>query len=141
MSEDEEAVRSMCTAYGEAMQAMDLAAITRLWDEGNEHLVYQPEEYAQACRTWDEIVAYWSHIPEVLDRIREWREVGSDVAVVGDVALVYSTVATSFQIKAVDEPFDGDVRFSFGLRRTDEGWRFFHCHESRQLVVDDVTTD
>ncbi|WP_448616486.1 YybH family protein [Modestobacter sp. URMC 112] len=140
MTEDENAVRSMCTAYGDAMRAMDLPAIARLWDEGNAHLVYQPEEYAQACRTWDEVVAYWSHIPEVLESIREWREVESDVAVLGDVALVYSTVATSFQIKGVAEPFDGEARYSFGLRRTGDGWRFFHCHESRQLVVDDVPT-
>jgi ketosteroid isomerase-like protein len=135
MTQDENAVRSMCQAYGDAMRAMDLAAITRLWDEGNEHLVYQPEEYAQACRTWDEVIAYWSHIPEVLDGILEWREIGSDVAVMGDVALVYSTVATSFKIKDIAEPFDGEARFTYGLRRTDEGWRFFHCHESRQLIV------
>jgi ketosteroid isomerase-like protein len=141
MTEDELAVRSMCTAYGDAMRTMDLPAIQRLWDGTDEHLVYQPEEYARACRTWDEVVAYWSHIPEVLDGIREWREIRSDVAVIGDVALVYSTVATSFQIKGLDEPFDGEVRFTFGLRRTDEGWRFFHCHESRQLVVGDVSTD
>jgi ketosteroid isomerase-like protein len=116
MTEDENSIREMCQAYGEAMRAMDLAAIQRLWDSSFEHLVYQPEEYAQACRTWEEIVAYWSNIPTVLDGILEWREVEADVAVLGDVALVFAVVATSFQIKGVDEPLDGEARYTYGLR-------------------------
>lgn len=133
----EEQVRELCRAYGTAMQAMDLEGLERLWDAGFEHLVYQPEEYAQALRSWDEIRAYWRGIPDVVERFTEWREIETDVAVIGDVALVYSRLATAFRITGVDEPLAGEVRFSYGLRRTSDGWRFVHAHESRQLVVDD----
>jgi hypothetical protein len=33
---------------------------------------------------------------------------------------------------------EGDVRFTYGLRRTPGGWRLFHGHESRQLILDDA---
>jgi ketosteroid isomerase-like protein len=120
------------------MKSMDFAAMEGLWDREYGHLVYQPEEHGRACRSWEQIVAYWSYIPGVVASITEWREIESDVAVVGDAAIVYALFATSFQLKDVEEPLAGEVRFTFGLRRTPAGWRFIHCHESRQLVVDDA---
>lgn len=140
MTEDETSIRAVCEAFGHAMQAGDLTAMQGLWDLGFEHLVYQPEEYERACRSWDEIVAYLKYIPGVVESIPEWREVESDVAVLGDAAIVYSLVMTSFQLKDVDEPLEGEVRFTFGLRRTPEGWRFMHCHESRRLGVNETAT-
>lgn len=140
IAEDDMSIRAVCSAFGEAMQAMDVAAMQSLWDCDYEHLVYQPEEYERACRSMDEIVAYWEYIPGAVESIIEWREIESDVAVVGDAAIVYSLLRTSFQLKDGGDPLAGDVRFTFGLRRTAEGWRFIHCHESRQLVVDEVAT-
>lgn len=136
MTDDETQIHTTCTAFGRAMQAMDLAALENLWDDGYEHLVYQPEEYAQACSTWEEIVAYWSYIPTVIDRITEWRELGADIAVIGDAAIVYWTCRTGFRFKDSDETLEGDIRFTLGLRRTADGWRLIHCHESRRLVVE-----
>jgi ketosteroid isomerase-like protein len=135
MTDDETAVRAAYAAFGQAMQAMGLEAMKDLWDDGYEHLVYQPEEYEAACTTWDAIVDYWRYIPGVVGRIVEWREISSDVAVLGDAALVYSRWHTAFEFKDSGELLAGDIRFSVGLRRTDGGWRFIHCHESRQLVV------
>lgn len=137
-SGDEDAVRAVCRAYGEAMRAMDLEGLERQWDAGFEHLVYQPEEHARALRSWDEIQAYWRGIPDVVEAFTEWREIATDVAVIGDVALVYALLATAFRIAGVDEPLAGEVRFTYGLRRTPGGWRLIHAHESRQLVVDDA---
>jgi ketosteroid isomerase-like protein len=135
MTDDETAVRAACTTFGQAMQAMDLEALKGLWDDGYEHLVYQPEEYEAACMTWDAIVDYWRYIPGVIGRILEWREISSDVAVLGDAALVYSRWHTAFEFKDSDESLAGDVRISAALRRTDDGWRFIQLHESRQLVA------
>ncbi len=137
MTEDEARIRAACEAFGQAIQAADLAAAEQLWDRDYEHLVYQPEEYERPCRSWDDIVSYLNYIPTVVESIPEWREIESDVAVLGDAAIVYSLVMTSFQLKDVREPLDGEVRFTFGLRRTPDGWRLIHCHESRQLMVDE----
>lgn len=137
MTEDEKSVSAACEAFGAAMKALDFAAMLRLWDRDYEHLVYQPEEYERACRNWDAIVAYFEYIPGAVESIPGWRDLESDVAVVGDAAIVYSMVMTSFKLKGVEQPLEGEVRFTFGLRRTPEGWRFIHCHESRQLVVEE----
>jgi ketosteroid isomerase-like protein len=132
-TDDERAVRAAYTAFGQAMQAMDLEALKALWDDGYEHLVYQPEEYEAACTTWDAIVDYWRRIPGVVSRF-EGREISSDVAVLGDVALVYGRGHTTLELKS-GESLAGDSRLSAALRRTDGGWRFIHWHESRQLAV------
>lgn len=134
MTDDETAVRAACMAFSQAMQALDLEALKDLWDDGYEHLVYQPEEIEAAFTTWDAIVDYWRLLPAVVDRV-EGREFSSDVAVLGDVALVYWRGHTTVEFKDSSEPLAGDSRLSAGLRRTDGGWRFIHWHESRQLVV------
>ncbi|WP_111510094.1 YybH family protein [Mycobacterium kyogaense] len=135
MTDDESAIRTVCEAFGRAMQAMDIGALENLWDSSYGHLIYQPEEYPTACTTWDEIVAYWNYIPGVIDRIVEWREIGADVALLGDAALVYWTCLTAFEFKDSEDQLAGEIRFSLGLRRTASGWRLIHCHESRQLIV------
>jgi ketosteroid isomerase-like protein len=135
MKQDDQQIRATVDAFGQAMKAMDLPALQALWDREHEHLVYQPEEYERACRTWDEIVEYWSYIPSAVSEITEWRSLDVDVDVLGDAALVYAVFSTTFVLRDVGEPLSGDVRFSLGLRRVAGDWRFVHCHESRQLVV------
>jgi ketosteroid isomerase-like protein len=134
MLDDEKQIRSACAAYAKCMESMDFETLKGLWDSEYEHLVYQPEEYQRACRSWDDIVNYFDYIPKVVDSIPEWREVASDVALVGEAAFVYSVFATRFNLKNDGQPLEGEVRFSFGLRRTSDGWRFFHCHESRRSI-------
>lgn len=136
MSKDETEIKEVCRAFGEAMRAMDYEAMEGLWDRGYDHLVYQPEEFERACRSWDAIVEYWNYIPGAVESVGEWREIESDVAQIGDGAIVFSLVNISLKLKDVDEPLEGEVRFTFGLRRGDDGWRLTHCHESRQLIVD-----
>jgi ketosteroid isomerase-like protein len=137
MTDDEKQIAAACEAFGEAMREMEYGRMDELWDSGYDHLIYQPEEYELPCRGWEEIVAYWSYIPGALDSIPEWRTLDSDIAAIGDAALVFTRVANSFKLKGVEEPLAGEVRFTLGLRRTSAGWRLVHCHESRRLVVDD----
>lgn len=138
MTADETNVRAACDAFGRAMQAMDFAALDALWDRDYEHFVYQPEEFERPCRNWDEFMSYLAYIPGAVESVLEWREIDTDVAVIGDAAIVYTLVRIGFKFKGVEEPLEGDVRFTLGLRRTADGWRLFHCHESRQLVLDEA---
>ena len=136
MTADERDVRAVCESFGRAMQAMDFGAMDALWDREYEHFVYQPEEFEQPCRSWDEFMSYLDYIPGVVTSVR-WQDLEADVAVLGDAAVVFALVRLGFDLKD-GEPFEGDVRFTYGLRRTGGGWRLFHCHESRQLVLDDA---
>lgn len=137
---DETEVRAVCEAFGRAMEAMDFAAIEALWNRDDEHFVYQPEEFERPCRSWEEFKSYLDYIPGAVTGVR-WQDIESDVAVLGDAALVYALVRLSLRFKGLDDPFEGDVRFSYGLRRTPAGWRLFHCHESRRLVLDEPADD
>lgn len=141
MKNDENEIRAAIQSFGRALQAMDQSALEGLWDSSYHHLVYQPEEKKRACRTWSEIQDYWSYIPTAVDKIRQWDELDTNVAVMGDVAIVYSLFMTSFELKGHSEPFDGEVRFTFALKRTSQGWRFIHAHESRLLAVDGPTAN
>jgi ketosteroid isomerase-like protein len=134
MTDDETAIRAVSTAFAQAAQAMDLEAMKELWDDGYEHLVLQPEEHELPFMTWDAIVDYWRQLPGFVSRI-EGREYSSHVAVLGDVALVYWRGHTTVEFKDSSESLAGDSRLSAALRRTDDGWRFIHWHESRQLVA------
>ena len=137
MTSDETDVRAVCEAFGQAMQAMDFGAMDALWDGEYEHFVYQPEEFERPCRNWDEFTSYLNYIPGVVKTVR-WQDLESDVAVLGDAAIVYALVRLGFELDGVEEPMEGDVRFTYGLRRTQGGWRLFHAHESRQLILDDA---
>jgi ketosteroid isomerase-like protein len=137
MTTQEKEVKAVCDAWGRAMQEMDFGAHDALWIRDDEHFVYQPEEFERPCRTWEEFQKYLAYIPTAVTKVAEWRELETDIAIVGDAAIVYTLLHVVFEFKDVEEPFGGDVRFTLGLRRTEDGWRLFHCHESRQLVLDD----
>jgi ketosteroid isomerase-like protein len=140
MTADETDVRAVCEAFGRAMQAMDFGALDSLWDRDYEHFLYQPEEFERPCRSWDEFISYLDYIPGVVTSV-SWQETEADVAVVGDAAIVFALVRLGFELKDAEEPMEGDVRFTYGLRRTPEGWRLFHAHESRQLILDDAAKE
>jgi ketosteroid isomerase-like protein len=135
-SPEEGAICDLLDRFASGMKTLDLETVADLWDASFEHVVYQPEEYPRACTTWDEITAYWSQIPTVVEQITRWTRLAVDVAVLGDAALVYAVFDTAFIIRGLTEPLAGEVRFTLGLRHTGDGWRFVHAHESRQLVVE-----
>ena len=137
MTAQEKEVKAVCDAWGQAMQAMDFGAHDALWDRDYEHFVYQPEEFERPCRDWEGFQKYLAYIPGAVTRVAKWDEIETDIAVIGDAAIVFTLLRIAFEFKGVDEPFEGDVRFTLGLRRTADGWRLFHCHESRQTVLDD----
>jgi ketosteroid isomerase-like protein len=137
MTAEEQDVKAVCDAFRQAMQAMDFDALAGLWDRDHEHFVYQPEEFERPCRSWDEFRAYLDYIPGAVESVPEWREIETDVAVVGDAAIVFTRVHVAFDLKGVEELFEGDSRFTLGLRRTPDGWRLIHGHESRPTVLDE----
>jgi len=137
MTRDETDVRAVCEAFGRAMQAMDFGAMDGLWDRDYEHFLYQPEEFDRPCRNWVDFTSYLNYIPGVVKSVR-WQDLEFDVAVLDDAAIVYALVHLGFDLEGVEEPMEGDVRFTYGLRRTPGGWRLFHGHESRQLILDDA---
>jgi ketosteroid isomerase-like protein len=139
MSADEQAVRAALDAWHQAIQQLDFPAMAGMWDAAFPgRLVYQPEEYEEPFCTYDDIKEYWGRVPAVVTSVPEWRALSTEVAVVQDVAVAYSRLWTSIRIKDVDKSFDGELRCSYAFRRTPDGWRLIHYHESRLVSVESV---
>jgi uncharacterized protein (TIGR02246 family) len=58
--------------------------------------------------------------------------VGSD----GDIAFVHGLRSMTATPVGRDEPFTMWMRSSYGLRRTDRGWKIVHEHESTPFYMD-----
>jgi ketosteroid isomerase-like protein len=145
MAPAQQEVRAACDAWIAAVNALDFESMKALWDADFGGLVYQPEEYEDPMYRWEDILTYWSNVPTIVESVPEWREIDSQIGVVGDAALVYSKLWTSIRIRAVEKPFDGELRCSLGLRKTPSGWRLIHYHESRlvsvESVIEELTAD
>jgi ketosteroid isomerase-like protein len=137
----EQAVRSTCTEWYGAIERLDFPALRALWDSEFPDFVYQPEEYEEPIRDWEELLQYWEAVPTLVESVPRWREIETDVAVVGRSALVFSRLDTSIRIRDMTRPFDGEVRCSLGLHEADGGWRLIHYHESRLVSVESVLAE
>ena len=138
MTTAEQDVRTTVREWLAAVKNLDFQAARALWDAEFDGLVYQPEEHEIPMTEWSAIERYWDDVPALVERVPGWDEIDSEVAVVDDVALVFTRLRTSIKIRDVQPTFDGEVRCSIGLRRTDAGWRLVHYHESRLVAVEDV---
>lgn len=138
MASAEDDVRRTVSTWLAAVKRLDFHSARQLWDAGFDGLVYQPEEHEVPMTEWSDIVRYWDNVPMLIERVPVWDEIASDVALIDGVALVLSRLRTSIKIRDLEPTFDGEVRCSMGLRRTDAGWRLVHYHESRQVAITDV---
>lgn len=106
----------------------DFDAVRTLWDRTDPHPVYVAEE-AEPMFDHAAIDAYWERTAAAVDeaRMRTWdlraRLVGDDVAA------VFFRLRWSIRLRDGRPPIGGDVRVSALLRRTPDGWRFFHYLE------------
>jgi ketosteroid isomerase-like protein len=141
MADAHDEVRAACAAWIAGVRALDFDAMEGLWDAEFDGLVYQPEEYDSPFTRWEEILAYWRNVPAVVESIPEWREIDGHIAIIGEVAVVYSKLMTSIRIRDVAKPFDGELRCSLALRRTASGWGLIHYHESRLVSVESVIAE
>jgi ketosteroid isomerase-like protein len=136
-----------CDAWFDAIATLDFArtpfdfrAMAAVWDSTFDGLLYLPQELAEPLRNWEEITDYWATWPAVMDGVFEWRELSRRLVLVGGVALVHSSLATSISIGDVAAPFDGMMRYTLGLRKAAAGWRVIYCHESRLVDRESVIT-
>lgn len=137
----EEAVRTTCTEWYAAIERLDFAALRSLWDSEFPDFVYQPEEYEEPIRDWEELLHYWDAVPTLVQSVPRWEEIETDVAVVGGAALVFSRLDTSIRVRDMTKTFDGEVRCSLGLHEVSGSWRLIHYHESRLVSVESVLAE
>jgi ketosteroid isomerase-like protein len=138
MNNVESEIRETVQAWLSAVQSLDFQAARRLWDGEFDGLLYQPEEHEFPMTDWASIERYWDNVPELVEDVVQWAEIASDVAVLNDVAMVFTRLDTSIKIQDVPVTFDGVVRCSMGLHRKNGSWLLVHYHESRLVAVEDV---
>lgn len=140
MHNAESEIRETVQAWLWAVQSLDFQAARRLWDAEFDGLLYQPEEFELPMTDWESIERYWDNVPQLVEDVRQWQEIASEVTVLGEVAMVFTRLETSIKIRDVAMTFDGVVRCSFGLHRKHDSWLLVHYHESRLVSVDEVVS-
>lgn len=132
---DEQAVINTYQEWARAFQAIDADAMKAVFDQDYPGILYQAEEQTEPFYTWQAIDEYWSAAPNIVDKIPEWRELTRKVSLDSDSAFVYSKLQTHLEVKGGKQPLLGELRVSMGLRKTDNGWKICHYHESRHVDI------
>jgi ketosteroid isomerase-like protein len=138
-SDDVTQINDMVQRWIQAFCVVDSETMKTFWPRDHPDLVYQSEEIAVALSTYEEIAAYWDHVPETLESIPAVEDADVRIHVHGDVATVYLYALASAKFPGAERLYRAPFRASIVLRRLDEGWRYVHYHESRILDLDAVT--
>ena len=56
-----------------------------------------------------------------------------------DVAFIWAEVMTGLKTTIMPQTVSGKIRCSIGARKSDQGWKIIHYHESRQLLAEQDT--
>jgi ketosteroid isomerase-like protein len=131
-NEDEarRAVAAAVETYRLGFLRLDPEQLASVWDRQHEPLVYIAQEKDEPIHGWAAIQLYLAGLPEHLDRVlsKELEDVKIDV--LGDTAIVFFTSRSSVKLKGRPTKYDPIGHVSMIFRRTSEGWRAIHFHES-----------
>jgi hypothetical protein len=119
----------------------DTTSMLSLFDKNfDPHLIYQAEENPSALTTYKEIESYWHNAHNLLEKVTDWSEQKKSVSMLTpNSAFVWIEVMTGIKTTVLAEQLLGKIRVSMGVRKTDEGWKIVHYHESRQLMAEQDT--
>jgi len=137
----EQEVQAKVDEWLGCIENLDFERMPKVWDMDFVGLVYQPEEYEEPWTTGEELLKYWANVPTIIENVPAWHATRHEITVIGDVAVVFSILETSIKIKEVPKKFEGPVRLSMALRRTDDGWKLIHYHESRLVSVESILAE
>jgi ketosteroid isomerase-like protein len=131
--DEDEARRAVAAAvemYRLGFLRLDPEQLASMWDRQHEPLIYVAQERDEPIHGWAAIQLYFAGLPEHLDRVlsKELEDVKIDV--VGDTAIVFFTSRSSVMLKGRPTKYEPLSHISMIFRRTSDGWRAVHFHES-----------
>jgi ketosteroid isomerase-like protein len=129
--EPRHAVLAVIETYRLAFLHLDVDQLASVWDREHEPLVYVAQEKDEPILGWAAIEGYLAALPEHLDEVLSKVLDDVQIDVLGETAIAFFTSRSSVKLEGHPtmkyEPM-GHVSMIF--RRTPEGWRAIHLHES-----------
>jgi ketosteroid isomerase-like protein len=129
---DREAIKKVVRRWARAFSSNDLEGVLSVWDRDYPLIRHQAEEFPDPIRGWDELVHYNTTMMRLASNLRDQSVKDFDADVIGDMGWVYLRGTITFDIPTMDKPITGEAKQTFILRRTADGWKVIHYHESRE---------
>jgi hypothetical protein len=125
-----QAIAVVIETYRLGFLNLDPRQLASIWDRPHEPLVYVAQEREAPIYGWTAIDQYLAALPEHLVSVlaKELDDVKIDV--LGDSAIAFFTSRSSVMLKGRPTKYEPIGHVSMILRRTAEGWRVIHFHES-----------
>lgn len=121
-------------AYSAAWNAMDFAALSKLWDSSESEIYYVAEEMEQPMYRWPQVSAYFERTAATVEKVQLWVSNTQYKALTDTytVATFDMHVDASMRGAAAQgfKPVGIDVRVSSILKRRNGQWRFIHYAEA-----------
>ena len=125
-AQDREQIAAVIEQYRRGFATMDVEALTAIWDQDYDNIIYIPQERPQPVRGWVGVEHY--SVAELFDRVRTMTVRDVSVDVFGDVAYAYCIFHFEGEMHGKRHIADG--RNTFLLRRSRGSWKVIHYHES-----------
>lgn len=138
-NDDVAVIGGMLQRWIEAFCVVDPVAMMEFWPKDYPDIVYQSEENVRALSSYEEIRAYWEHVPATLQSIDKVEDTDIRIHIHGDIATAYLSALASAKFPGAERLYKAPFRASIVLRRFADGWRYIHYHESRILDLNLVT--
>jgi ketosteroid isomerase-like protein len=127
--QDNQQIAAIIEQYRRGFATMDVAALTGIWDQGYEHIIYIAQEMAEPVQGWAGVERYYHRVAGFLERVKTMEVSNISVDVLG--AMAYAFLSFHFEGEVNGRPHIADGRVTFLLRCTRETWKVIHYHESR----------
>jgi ketosteroid isomerase-like protein len=109
---------------------LDPEQLASIWDRQHEPLVYIAQEKEEPIYGWAAIQRYLTALPEHLEQVLAKDLDDVQIDVLGDTAIAFFTSRSIVKLKGHATKYEPTGRVSIIFRRTSEGWRAIHFHES-----------
>jgi ketosteroid isomerase-like protein len=118
----------LIAAYRKGFATLDAGPLGSVWDDNE--ILYSPAELADPITSKSELDAYYRHIAELFDSVEAMELSGVRRDRLGtDAAVAYFRFRFRARF-ATGAPHTAEGRATIVFRRTKNGWRGVHYHES-----------
>jgi ketosteroid isomerase-like protein len=126
---DSQQIAAVIEQYRRGFATLDVTALTAIWDQEYDHIIYIAQELAQPVQGWVGVERYYQRVASFLERVSTMEVSDVLVDILGDIASAF--LRFHFEGEINGRPHIADGRVTFLLRRTSGAWKVIHYHESR----------
>jgi ketosteroid isomerase-like protein len=131
-AQDREQISAVLDQYCRGFATMNIDDLVAIWDQDYDELVYVALEETAARRTWEDIEAYYRHVPpsDPGFRVVAMQVDTLSIGVLADVAHAFVRFRFEGEQEGQEHPVIAEGRATFVLHRDGRAWKVVHYHES-----------